>query len=173
MPSSPIFSHLIGTVSLLICAFLVTYAFVLIGNSVRTDVTRPQLQEVADHIASDLLGLSALAKTTDEKNIILVKEIRFPQEIADYGYNVRLAKQGSAFFLTVATDSFSWLSAQTELTIKTNEANVSLSTGQLTGRFNGKIVTKTSVVHSATNTVIWCVKDDSGTSVGLGFYSNP
>jgi hypothetical protein len=172
MPSPPIFSHVIGSMAILVFASLLTFAFVSIGNGVINDLVKPQLQEVSDHIANTMLELLALTKSTNEVNVIMVKEVEIPMSLEMYGYNIRLTNRGSAYVVAVSTDMFSWLYGTTEISIREQEAKVDLASGDLPALVNGRRIHKSSIVQSGAKVVIWSIKSQEGITLGLGFYAN-
>lgn len=173
MPSPPVFSHIIGSLAILAFASLLTFAFVALGTGIINDLVKPQLQEVSDYVANTMLELLALTKSTNEVNVIMVKEVKVPQSLEMYGYKIRLTNRSSAYVVMVSTDIFSWLYGTTEISIREGEAKVDLNSGDLGVFINGLKVIKSGVVQSGAKIVVWSKKGQDGITIGLGYYANP
>jgi len=168
MSSAPI-SHMIGTMALLLTSLFVVTSFVLLGTMTQMDLVKPQLREVAEYVASNIVDLVTLADQTDVANLILVKKLIIPASVGERGYRIELSDGSVVVYLgtlqTVRAEAPINLNTPSEVEIIYNPND-----GGIVGvnGLNELVEVKETLFSGSEYPLVWCVKKDGVIYVGLG-----
>ncbi len=161
--------HVIGTMALLMCSIFVVTSFILLGLAVQIDLVKPQLQEVAEYVASTLVDLITLANQTDAQPLLLVKELRIPSSVAERGFTVTLADKSGDLCVHVCLTFLTTVSAEAPINVRTSHEVIVGGPQQPPGGFPVEL----DMLYSGLkHPVVWCFKDEKGIIyIGLGVWS--
>ena len=181
--SSPPISHMIGTMALLLTSLFVVTSFVLLGTMTQMDLVKPQLREVAEYVASNIVDLVTLADQTDVANLILVKKLIIPASVGERGYRIELSLSDSSVIVylgtlqTVRAETPINLNASGEVSevIIINDPNDGIidevnGLNELVASLNVTIRGNHSspLFSGSEYPLVWCVKENGKIYVGLG-----
>ena len=160
--------HVVGTLALLICSIFVVTSFILLGLAVQIDLVKPQLQEVAEYVASTLVDLITLANQTDAQPLLLVKELKIPSSVAERGFTVTLVDKNGDLYVDVYLTFLTTVSAEAPINVRTAHEVIVRKPPQPPKGFPGNL----SMLYSGLeHPVVWCFKDENGVIyIGLGVW---
>ncbi|RLI27723.1 hypothetical protein DRO58_03685 [Candidatus Bathyarchaeota archaeon] len=155
---------MIGTMALLLTSLFVVTSFVLLGTMTQMDLVKPQLREVAEYVASNIVDLVTLADQTDVANLILVKKLIIPASVGERGYRIELSDGSVIVYLgTLQT-------VRAETPINLNTSSEVIINGEIVGvnGLNELVEVKGTLFSGSGYPLVWCVKEDGTIYVGLG-----
>ncbi len=176
MPS-PVVSFVIGSATLAIVSLLIISSFTGLGLMFQADVVKYELQELSEKIASTMVELAVLAKSSKSEEIFLVKKLNIPKSLMEKGYVINLTREEGNWKVSVYIEGWPGLKGESPLNFREIEVEVDL-TMELTS-FNppvhveGREVKHGGKIHSGVQKpVVWCSKtienEHEEIKVGLG-----
>jgi len=163
---SPIISHIIGTVSLLVLFGIVSAYYTISYSSLQSEIIASNLQEVADYASSEIVDLVSLCSLSVEDQI-LIKEIRIPEEIRNYAYNLTIIESGELLKVFIYLTSNPAVFGESILPWLIG-TQFSVFNGTNFG-INGTGMSPRMTISSISNNpVAWCVMNAGKITFGLG-----
>jgi hypothetical protein len=163
--------HVIGTMALLMCSIFVVTSFILLGLAVQIDLVKPQLQEVAEYVASTLVDLITLANQTDAQPLLLVKELRIPSSVAERGFTVTLVDESGDLCVHVCLTFLTTVSAEAPINVRTSHEVIMEKPSPPPEGFPEELF-RATLYSGLEHPVVWCFKDEKGIIyIGLGVWS--
>jgi len=166
------FTHLIGTVSLMLIFFSVGSYYSMSIASLKNEVTTVQLSKIANYIGSNIEDLVSLCYIS-ELNQMLIKNLTLPTGLTSYGYNMTIEKIGQSILVRVYLISESEVYGEyilpwpTESNIRVyNDLDPEVENYIQSER--PSLILKLHVDDLDTGIMIWCVKLEDQITIGLG-----
>ncbi len=166
-------SHVIGTTAL-ISIFIVTGIFYSISySSFENQVIATHLEEVANHISSNVIDLVSLCLLNNQDQLI-VEEINVPEHINNHYYGITILQvkdpNTQEWLFTVRT----YLNSKTTIHGESHipwsaEGNLYLYNGTNSPEISHPpFQPKVNVTSDTTNIVTWCSRAGEKITIGLG-----
>jgi len=164
-------SHVIGTTTLLMVFTAATMFYTISNFSLQRETLAMQLQEAADYVSSNLVDLVSLCfiSPTDQ---LLIKTLEMPENIGVNVYTVTLVEKTNPVThekLMIVKAHFDFrpsIYRESLLPWTTIKIWNGTSIGDL-----GRVEPKLSISSSASNMVIWALRQAEEITVGLGVMS--
>jgi hypothetical protein len=109
-------SHVICSAALIALIFVSQFFYVQVINNLEAEMTKRELQEVADYVSDTLANLYFLVNST-QSDVEMKKSLNLPSEIRDSIYTVKIAfnVSGYARNVTAHLKGQPWVSADSWL----------------------------------------------------------
>jgi hypothetical protein len=169
------FTHLIGTVSLMLIFFSVGSYYSMSMASLKNEVITVQLSKIANYIGSNIEDLVSLCYIS-ELDQMLIKNLTLPTGLTSYGFNMTIEKIGQSMLVRVYMISESSVYGEYILPWPT-ESNIRIYNGldpEVENYIQSErpnLIPKLQVDDLDTGIMIWCVKLEDKITIGLGLMS--
>jgi hypothetical protein len=109
-------SHVICSAALIALIFVSQFFYVQVINNLEAEMTRRELQEVADYVSDTLANLYFLVNST-QSDVEMKKSLNLPSEIRDSIYTLEIAFNASGYArnVTAYLKGQPWVSADSWL----------------------------------------------------------
>jgi hypothetical protein len=184
--------HVIGTIALIGLIISATLAYTIITSYIEADVAKKQLQQIAEHVALNLVEIISLVNfahySTTEP---MIKILNLPVDLGGKAYTIQLinkTNQGEGCYVTAtlvsrtdvtASSLIPLNSTQTQLTLITDtNGNFTLGKNEIM-RYSGIVYGGTEEIRNSTGQIIgqrqvavWGLKYSSNTTwAGIGLWT--
>jgi len=109
-------SHVICSAALIALIFVSQFFYVQVINNLEAEMTKRELQEVADYVSDTLANLYFLVNST-QSDVEMKKSLNLPSEIGDSIYTLKIAFNASGYAgnVTAHLKGQPWVSADSWL----------------------------------------------------------
>jgi hypothetical protein len=172
MPDSTVIPHVLGTIAL-ISIFLAMEAYYDgLYTKLSEEAYKAQLNQVAEHIASNLIDLVVVAQVAEE--VFLVKKLEIPRLIADKPYNITITEMSKGEDVSLVSILLSRDRANIYAYVElpwTAEAISIYSDQAVDSPYNITLTTRLESIDDlggALSIVVWCWRSGDSIVIGLG-----
>jgi hypothetical protein len=152
--------HIIGTVALISLVIAVGLAYTLITYHIEAEVTRKQLEQIAEYVSLNLVEIVSLVNLANYSGNVQVKIIEIPEDLGGKAYMIRLTKEaGRGYCVEAQLSTRKDIVASSPVPINSTETQLKLITedeGTLKVRGEAKAVYYSGAVYGgAHDVVVW------------------
>ena len=166
-------THVIGTIALMGLLISTGLAYSIITSYVETEITKQQMDQIAEHVALNLVEIVNLVNFANFlNNATMMKTLKLPSDLACLITLVNETGQGRGYCVVAQIAGRNGVSGTAQIPINSTQSGLTFmvdSEGTL--NVDPGTVQYSGSVYSSTRFVVWgWKKDDYTTWVGIGIY---
>jgi len=172
----------IGTIALIGLVIATGLAYTIITSYIEAEVTKQQLNQIAEHVALNLVKIANLVNFANFlNNATIMKVLRLPLDLGGKAYVIKLineTRQGRGCYVYVQLVVRKDVAASSPIPLNSTQAQLILITDgegtlQIRGEKTNMIQYSSTIYGGAQDIVVWgWKKDESTTLAGIGVWKS-